>query len=185
MFIDRIGLVAHAQVQKFRGADIAEARRAGLAVATAADLHAAGIHPYDVVEAAHNLEVNGGITAMLTLLIGGGGTTYSHGNARLCVGDGNGSVPTVAATDTALAAPTNRWAQATDAGSPSVSGQTLTAVATFGTGVANFPWREWGIDAGGASGSGAATGLFNHRGVTLGAKSSASAWVFTATITQS
>lgn len=48
-------------------------------------------------------------------------------------------------------------------------------------------WNEWAMDKGGASGSGAiATGdMFNHKGVSLGTKTSAAAWALVATITQS
>lgn len=181
---DGLRLVTHATVQKFRASDIEEARREGLAVADLGDFLAAGIDPYETVEAARNLMVNVGINVMLGLLIGAGGTTYINGNARICVGDGNGSVPTAAATDTALAAPTNRYAQAADATFPSRASQVLTVQATFPTTQGNFVWNEWGIDSGGASGAGAASGLLNHRGVNLGTKSSAASWVFTATITE-
>lgn len=178
-------LVSQARVDKFHQKDIEEARRAGLEVSTLADIRAAGIDPYSFVEAERNLMVNSGINTMLGLLIGAGGTTYANGNARICVGDGAGSVPTVAATDTALAATSNRYAQACQTSSPSVASQALTAISVFGTANANFAWNEWGIDSGGASGSGAASGLLNHRGVALGTKASASTWAFTVTITES
>lgn len=182
---ERFGLFTMLTVHKFRANHIEDARRSGLAVATLGDIRAAGIDPYSVIEAERNLMVNGGITVMLNLLIGAGGTTYANGAARICVGDGNGSVPTAAATDTALAAPTNRYNQATQGSSPSVSGQVLTAISVFASGNANFAWNEWGIDSGGASGAGAASGLLNHKGVALGTKTSAAAWTATATITES
>ena len=197
---------ARLTVRKYRQSDIEEAAREGLlrlqptwrqrrkghAVAyTSHDLDRLGIDPYDQVEAEHNLMVNGatntgGINTMLNLLIGGAGSTsYANGNARLCVGDGGGSVPTAAATDTALAATSNRYNQACQAASPSVASQVLTAISVFATGNANWAWNEWGIDNGGSSGSGAASGLLNHKGVSLGTKTSASAWTATATITES
>lgn len=205
-------------VQQFRAVDIEEVVRAGIirpklgarAALMSAEqrvqarmqlverdaLLAVGVDAFAVLEAEHNLEVYTGLNNMLRLLIGttvgSGGTNYANGTARLCVGDGNGSVPTPAATDTALAAPTNRYAQACDSTYPSVpnggnnsAAAILTAVSTFATGNANFNWREWGMDSGGSSGSGAASGLFNHRGVDLGTKTSAAAWALTATITQS
>ena len=190
----------HLTVRKYRQSDIDDAahegllklkptwrqRRRGHAVAfTTHDLERIGLDPHATVEAAHNLMVNGGITSMLTLLIGGGGTTYANGNARICVGDGGGSVPTAVATDTALTASSNRYNQACQAASPSVSAQTLTAISVFATGNANYAWNEWGIDNGGSSGSGAASGLLNHKGVGLGTKTSASAWTVTATILES
>ena len=64
-------------------------------------------------------------------------------------------------------------------------------VSTFGTGVGNFAWNEWGLDGGTASGTtvtadtNTTPGLFNHRipGSSLGTKTSAASWVFTVTVT--
>jgi hypothetical protein len=183
--MERQGFLTRGKVVRFRASHIAEARRSGLAIATMDELLRFGVDPYSVTEFEGNLEVNGGLNAMLTLLIGGGGTTYAHANARLCVGDGNGTVPTAAATDTTLAATTNRYNQACDTSYPSVAAAVLTAQSTFPTGQGNYVWNEWGMDNGGSSGSGAASGLFNHRGVNLGTKTSASAWALQITITQS
>lgn len=211
-------LTARIKVESFRAVDIEEVVRAGLIKPrlTARErllshedriqlrtqrverdaLLALGLDPRVQAEAEHNLETYTGLNNMLRLLIGttvgAGGTNYANGTARLCVGDGNGSTPTAAVTDTALAAPTNRYNQACDSTYPSVpnagnnsASAILTAVSTFATGNANFHWQEWGMDSGGSSGSGAASGLFNHRGVDLGTKTSAAAWALTATVTQS
>jgi hypothetical protein len=186
--MERYGWHACVRIDKFRAADVEEAERSGIVLANLGTLQEAGLDPFDFTEAEHNLMVNGGITSMLTLLIGGGGTTYANGNARLCAGDGAGSVPTAAATDTDLAASTgstHRYMQAANSTYPSVSGEVLTIVGTFASGNGNFVWNEWGIDYGGSSGTGAASGLLNHKGVNLGTKTSAAAWQFTATITES
>lgn len=165
------------------------------------ELLAMGLDPFDFTEAEHNLEVYTGINAMLRLLIGttvsAGGTNYANAAARLCVGDGTGSVPTAAVTDTDLAAltgATHRYCNACDATYPSVpsggnnlASSVLTAQATVATGNGNFAWNEWGMDKGGASGTAAiaAGDLFNHKGVSLGTKTSAAAWAFNVTFTQS
>lgn len=162
------------------------------------ELVALGIAPVGLVEAEHNLEVYTGLNNMLRLLIGAsvaaGGTNYANGSARLCVGDGGGTVPTVAVTDTTLVATSNRYNQACDATYPSVpsggnnaASAVLTAQSTFPTGQGNFVWNEWAMDKGGASGAAAiASGdMFNHKGVNLGTKTSAAAWAFQITITQS
>lgn len=162
------------------------------------ELLAMGVDPFSVTEAEHNLEVYTGLNAMLRLLIGttvsAGGTNYANGAARLCVGDGGGSVPTAVVTDTALTATSNRYNQACDSTFPSVpsggnnsASAILTAQSTFPTGQANFVWNEWAMDKGGASGAGAiaAGDMFNHKGVNLGTKTSAAAWALVATITQS
>jgi hypothetical protein len=162
------------------------------------ELVALGVDHFGLVEAEHNLEVYTGINAMLRLLIGAsvaaGGTNYANGAARLCVGDGGGTVPTAAVTDAALTATSNRYNQACDATYPSVpsggnnlASSVLTAQSTFPTGQANYEWREWAMDKGGASGGAAiASGdMFNHKGVDLGLKTSAAAWAFNVTFTQS
>jgi len=62
-------------------------------------------------------------------------------------------------------------------------------VATFGTGVGNYHWQEWGVDGGTASGTTVTSegnttpGLINHKVTDLGTKTSAASWVFTVTIT--
>lgn len=214
-------LTAQLTVERFRAVDIEEAVRSGVLrphltpremLASREEriqrriqrvqrdqLVAIGVDPRGpITEVEHNLEVYAGLNAMLRLLVGAavaaGGTNYANGSARLCVGDGGGSTPTAAVTDTALAASSNRYNQAADATYPSVpsGGNTsaaaiLTIVSTFATGNANYEWREWAMDKGGSSGSGAiASGdMFNHRGVDLGLKTSAAAWALTATITQS
>jgi hypothetical protein len=162
------------------------------------EMDALGITPFSLTEAEHNLEVYTGLNNMLRLLIGAsvsaGGTNYANGSARLCVGDGGGTVPTAAVTDTTLTATSNRYNQACDATYPSVpsggnnsASAILTAQSTFPTGQGNFVWNEWAMDKGGASGSGAiASGdMFNHKGVNLGTKTSAAAWALVATVTQS
>lgn len=126
---------------------------------------------------------NAGITAMLNQLIATGG--YTASNTRIGVGDGNGSVPTAAASDTGLAAPTNRYFQLVSGSTPSVSGQVVTFQAVFASGNANFAWNEWEVDNGTTSGTSVLGTSLNHKGVSLGTKSSGSAWTMTSTITES
>lgn len=162
------------------------------------ELRALGIDPYSITEVEDNIQTYTGMNNMLRLLIGttvsAGGTNYGNGNARLLVGNGNGSVPTALITDTDLAAPTGattRYCNACDATYPNTpnggnnsAAAILTAQATVSSGNGNFAWNEWGMDSGGASGTGAASGLFNHKGVSLGTKSGGS-WILQATFTQS
>lgn len=133
---------------------------------------------------------NATVQGTLTML----NVNYANGQGRLCVGDGGGSVPGVAVTDTALTATSNRYNQACDSTFPSVpagGNNAASAVATFQstfpTGQANFVWNEWAIDKGGASGSAAiASGdMFNHKGVNLITKTSAVAAALNVTVTQS
>jgi hypothetical protein len=219
--IERYGLHAQLTIRKFAATDIESAIRDGgltpqalpmrhrlimgtraveraIQAAQCDELLAVGVDPFAVTEAEHNLETYTGLNNMLRLLIGSavsaGGTNYSNSNARLCVGDGGGTVPTAAVADTALTATSNRYNQIADATYPSVpsggnnsAAAILTMQATHPTGQSNFEWREWAMDKGGSSGSGAiASGdMFNHKGVDLGLKTSAAAWAFQATFTQS
>lgn len=168
-------------VEKFRASDILDA---GLVAPSGDEMRACGITPFAIVEAENNVLLNGGITVLLNLLTTTGTpTAYSAANARLGVGDGNGSVPTAAATDTGLAASTNRWYNIVDATYPSVAAQTATFKATVATTNANYAWNEWCIDNGGASSATPGGTALNHKGVSLGTKTSAASWAFTATVT--
>lgn len=132
------------------------------------------------------MECNAGIAIMEQLLTGTATPVpYDNAHARIVIGDGNGSVPTAAATDTKLAATTNIVYLPMNATFPNVSSSppmvmTWQATATGSQG--NWPWREWGIDNGG--GGNATPVLFNHVGVNLGTKTAGSTWTFQASITQ-
>jgi len=126
---------------------------------------------YEVVETAPNLFLTAGITEVLRLATTTGTpTSFSASNARLCVGD---STTPAAAGQTDLQASTNRFRQLVDA-APSVSGNTVTFVATFAQGVANFAWAEIGVAN--ASSGGAMWSRTVPAG-TLGTKTSAATWV--------
>lgn len=175
---------ARGQVLKFSAEEI---ERAGLHAPTLDEMLAAGVKPYEVADAGHNLLCNAGINRLESLLIGGGGQAYSNGNCAIGVGDGNGSVPSPAATDTdltALTGATHRYIQPADATYPSQASQVVTIQATFATGNGNFEWREWGVSQDTAGSTAAVTApLLNHKGVDLGLKTSASSWAFKITIT--
>lgn len=132
--------------------------------------------PYEVVEGKGNLLLNAGISLMLDLLIGAGGTTYSNANAYIGVGDSSTSA---SASQTDLQAATNKLRKAMDATYPSRSAQTLTFRSTFGGSDANFAWNEWII----ANAAAAGTAL-NRKAESLGTKASGT-WVFTVTVTLS
>lgn len=112
-------------------------------------------------------------------------------HCRIGVGDSNTAAAT---TDTDLGAAAgsgHRQYKLVDSvaqGTGASSGVT-TIVATFGTGVANFAWAEWGIDGGTADGTtvtadtNTTPGLCNHKVASLLTKTSAVVAVFTATIT--
>lgn len=130
------------------------------------------------------METNLGIQIMEQLLTGTATPVpYDNGHARIAIGDGNGSVPTVHATDTALVATTNIVYLPMNAGFPNPpTGGVMTWQATAGPTIGNFAWREWGIDNGGSGNTPVV--LFNHVGVNLGTKTAGTTWTFQASITQ-
>jgi hypothetical protein len=66
---------------------------------------------------------------------------------------------------------------------PTIATNVLTFVTTFGTGVANFNWNEWGIvNSTGVSPTGAHT-LLNRKVEDLGTKTTAQSWEITCTLT--
>lgn len=140
----------------------------------------AGLAPDEVVTDRDNLLLNAGITRMLNLLIASGATqAFDPTHCRIAVGDSNTAA---SASQTDVQAVTNKYYKLCS--SDTVSAQTLTVVATFGTAVANFAWQEWGIDQGTADS--ATTGvapMLNRKVTSLGTKASGATWVFTVAIT--
>lgn len=124
-----------------------------------------------------NLLLNAGITRLLDKLIGNAGQVFDATHCRIGVGDSNTAA---AASQTDLQAATNKQWVLVD--SVSVSAQTLTAVATFTTGLANFAWQEWGIDDGTANGTTVTAPMLNRKVASMGTKASGATWVLTVTI---
>ena len=139
--------------------------------------------PSEVREASGNLLVTAGITAMLNLLIGAGGTAFNNANAYLGVGD---STTAAAIGQTDLQAATNKLRKAMDATYPSHTdgtgsgAATVTFRATFGSSDANFAWQEWIVANSPTAGTGRA---LNRKVESLGTKASGTTWVFTVTLT--
>lgn len=131
---------------------------------------------FEVSEFDGNLLLNEGITRMLNLLIGAGGTAYNNANARIGVGDGTAAE---SATQTGLQG-ANQLYKGMDVGYPQVSGTTVTFRATFGGAEANFAWQEFSVD----NGATAAENL-NRKVSNQGTKISGQTWVVTLQITLS
>lgn len=183
-----------ARVDKF-GAEQIEACRSALGL----DREPNGLEllafcaPRESIESEGNLLTRQGKKRLIDRLVG---TASNQAlDATHCrIGTGNSNT---AAADTqtdlqAAAGAGNRQFQLVDS-APSVgsgaSSGVGTFVATFGTGVGNYPWEEWGIDGGTASGTTVTTegnttpGLINRKVTSLGTKTSAASWVFTVTVT--
>jgi hypothetical protein len=125
--------------------------------------------PYDVVEG-RNLLLTAGATYLFTRATSDAPAKIDGTNGRLCVGD---STTAVAIGQTDLQASTNKLRKVFDA-APTVSTNSYTAVATFGTSDANFAWNEAGV----ANSSSGAT-LLNRVVQSFGTKTSSLTWVLT------
>jgi hypothetical protein len=159
-----------------------------------------GTGPDEVAEADGNLLTYTGLAYLWSIVTGVSTTTSSaamaYGFLPVGVGDGSGSVPTAAVTDSDLTATVNRYYNPVDAGYPIVgaAGSTagiLTVQSTFTTAIGNYAWNEWGLygtiapfSAGQTSKPTTAT-MINHKGVSLGTKSSSNVWTLASTITLS
>lgn len=141
----------------------------------------AGARPFQVKTSLHNLLLNAGIQRMEDKFIGAAGQVYDATHSR--IGSGNSSTA-AAATQTDLQAAAgsgNRQFKLVSSG-PTRSTQTVTWVATFASGEAQFVWNEWGIDEGTADGTTVAATMLNRKVANPGTKGAA-VWVFTVTIT--
>lgn len=184
---------AHARVDKFDLAQI-DACRSALGLErepTGAELREF-CAPRESVESDGNLLTRQGLRRLMDRLAGtASNQALDATHCRIGVGDSNTAA---AATDTDLGASAGsshrqfKLVDSVTVGTGASSG-VLTIVATFGTGVANFAWQEWGIDGGTADGTTVTSegnttpGLCNHKITSLGTKTSAASWVFTITIT--
>jgi hypothetical protein len=119
--------------------------------------------------------LNAGRNFLAQAMINDTPTFFTNANARLCVGD---STAVYGATQTDLQAATNKLRKAMDSTYPQRSDNVLTFKSTFGTSDANFAWEEWGVANDASAGV-----LFNRKVESLGTKTSAQSWVFTATLT--
>ena len=120
-----------------------------------------------------NLLVTTGLNALLTLLIGGGGTAFNNANANLGVGD---SATAAAIGQTDLVAGANKQRAVMVATYPTTPASGATSFRSdFAT--ANFVWNEWAIFNAAAAGT-----MLNRKVESLGTKASGT-WTLTSTIT--
>jgi hypothetical protein len=132
---------------------------------------------YEVNEIEGNLLLNEGITELLNLLTGIGGTTFSNGNAYIGVGD---DATAESAAQTGLIG-TNKLYKQMDVSFPSVTNQTVTFESTFTALEANFHLQEFTV----ANGSSNSAKNLNRKVSDQGTKTSGQTWVVTLQITVS
>ena len=163
-----------------KDAALLAARAAGLSVLegrySVAKYHGDVVDPaalYEVVESAPNMFLTAGINEVLLLAAGQTATAYNGTNTRLAVGD---STTAPAPGQTNLQAATNTYRQVVDS-PPVVAQNQITWVATFGTTVANFDWREVGVVNAATDGE-----MWSRTVIDLGSKSSSATWVLNWTL---
>lgn len=100
---------------------------------------------------------------------------FDNANSYIGVGDG---VTAFAATQTDLAAATNKLRKAMDATYPTTTTNVLVFRSTFATTDANWVWAEWGIFNAAAAGT-----MLSRKQEALGTKPSNQSWQFTCTLT--
>lgn len=131
-----------------------------------------------VSEIEGNVLLNEGITLLLNLLIGAGGTAYNNANTYLGVGD---STTAASASQTGLQAATNKTYVAMSATYPQVSGQTVTFRSAFGSSSANYAWEEFTVVN---ASTDTGTNL-NRKVSSQGTKASGQTWTLDLTLTVS
>lgn len=116
-----------------------------------------------------------GVTAMLKKILGEAQTIFDNANAYIGSGD---STTAFAIGQTDLQAATNKLRKAMDSTYPQRTGLAVDFRATFATSDANYAWQEWGIFNNSSAGD-----MLTRKVESLGTKTSAQSWQFTATIT--
>lgn len=132
-------------------------------------------NPFETSIIEDNILVNAGINAMLTLLIGGGGTAFNNANSYLGVGD---SSTAAAATQTDLQAATNKLRVAMNASYPTVATQKVTFQSDFTSAQANYAWNEFAVFNASSAGT-----MLNRKVSAQGTKISGQTWRLTLEIT--
>ena len=102
-------------------------------------------------------------------------TAFNNANAHIGVGD---STTAFAAGQTDLQAATNKFRDPMEATYPTRSSNIMTFRSLFGTTEANFAWQEWAVFNASSAGD-----MLCRKVESLGTKTSAQSWQFTATIT--
>lgn len=192
---DGIKWTPHVKIEKYSPEDVAEITRMLGYEPLGADLARLGVDPYAILEVEGNQLVTGGLGNLTNLFIGNSGNTFTQAKGITAVGD---STTAFAQAQTDVQAATNKYYMSIDASpgvtrvTTSVTNDTVQAVSTYGTAVANFAWQEWcwgyvtsgTVTANATSlatcGTGAA--IINRKVVSMGTKSAGASWVFTTSV---
>lgn len=190
---DGIKWHAHARVDKYSPEVVQELTRILGYEPKSEDFARFAADPYEVVEVDGNMIVTTGLGNLTNRFIGGGGDPFSNSQGFVGVGD---SSTAAAAGQTDLQAASNKYYNTLDASNPTRTtttntNDTVQAISTFGTSVANFAWNEWAwfTTTGGTitpgTGINVSSGteqMLNRKVATMGTKASGATWVFTTTV---
>lgn len=190
MSLDGIKWTPSARIQKYSPGVVEELTRLLGHEPTADDFTRLGADPFAVTEIEGNLLTTAGLGHLTTVLTDNTATeVISTARSFLGVGD---SSTAAAVTDTALVAATNKYYQTLDSvtrQTTTVTNDSVQAVATYGTSIANYAWNEWvlGSSTGGTLTAGTSlpgTGnfIYNRKVASMGTKASGASWTFTVTI---
>ena len=131
--------------------------------------------PYEVIEHENNCLLNSGIDELWHLVDGTSANHFSEAKATIGVGD---SDTAAAATQTDLQAETNKDYHAMESGFPTHTTQAITFKSSFGSGHAEYAWKEWVVKQADSA------VCLNRKVDSLGTKSSGT-WTLEVTITLS
>lgn len=136
-------------------------------------------HPYSIIEC-KNIGLTSGLTEMLKIFSGTGGTAFNNAYTQIGVGDSL-TAPNAAQTD--LQAATNKTYVSMNPGWPGTpASPTVTYQATFGGGVANYAWNEFVIKN---LSSGICINRSTNSGAGFGTKVGGTIWIAAATFSLS
>ena len=134
--------------------------------------------PYEVIEGEGNCLLNSGIDEMWDLITGivsGVDHIYDNSHAQIGVGDSDTAAD---ATQTDLQAASNKTYKGMESGYPTSTSQKATFKSSFGTGDANYAWKEWVVK------QSTSTKCLNRKVEDLGTKTSGT-WTLEVSITLS
>lgn len=139
----------------------------------------------------NNAMTTQGLAQLTNALIGTGSLVLlTSTTTRIGVGDGTTAFNTADTDLSAVAGSTHRWFQIVDSApvraTTTVTNDTVSCVATFGTSDGNFAWQEWALNTSTATPSSSnaviAGTFWNRKVASMGTKVSGAIWTFTAKV---
>lgn len=137
------------------------------------------VKPYETIKGEDNCLLNSGINEMWDLITGAvTGATHIFDNAAATIGVGDSNTG-AAATQTDLQAAVNKTYKAMEATFPTSTTQKATFKSSFGSGDANYEWKEWVVK------QATSAKCINRKVEAMGTKASGTTWTLEVSITLS